>query len=167
MKKQNLFLIVVLLGTISSLQASESFIDTFFNNPAQDITWNQRALEESASDGILCCALAACHVPRHSLNTLFCPGQALMAAKLWNVNPTTCKMKMSDFKKVQCNRCCMFTGAACALGSGALVCSACGCAGVAAAAGTGSKICAAGACITPQIPVEFSFKSPTGRSKDS
>ena len=199
MKKRNLFFIVILLANIGSLQAADMYVDTFFNNPTQDLSLSKSEIKklkkqerttdkaitaafatisdktrsakivaaDKAADATLFCIPLMCGASRYSLNALFCPGQALTAIKHYDLDPYRCEMKMSDFKKVQCERCCIFGGAACALGCGALACSTCGCAGVAAAAGTGSKMCAVGACITPQIPLEFPYESPTGRSKDS
>lgn len=166
MKKYNLFFIMSLLLHIVNINASEVYADTFFLNPTAEINIDKKAMD-TLEDRILNASSACLYLSKWSLNKFFYPGQALMACKLWDVNPTTCRMKMEEFKSVQFNRCCMFTGAACALGTGALACSACGCTGIAAAATTGSKVCAAGACIVPQIPYEFSFESPTGNPKEN
>ena len=152
MKTLRFFLLLSLFGTIESIKSSDTFSDR---------------LLDTAANATLFCTNAACNVPRYSLGILFCPGQALMAAKLWNVNPTTCKIKMDDFKKVQLERFCMLGGASCAFGAGSLACSVCGCPAAAEMALLGSEICLTGACLHPQIPFDFRFESPTGYSKDS
>ena len=104
MKKYSLMLIVGILFQNQIIHTADIYTDTFFNNPSETITLDRNTRDictDRFADATLYCASLACSLPRWSLNTAFCPGQALIAAKLWDVNPTTCQIKMDDFKNVQ------------------------------------------------------------------